>query len=208
MTGSPLDGAIISSEQIIKISHPLAATNHRQWAAWEGLVLRESEASTSEAADIIERAQAGGLDSILSVHAQMVVGIVSHTVGEFAYQPDLSMVVARKREQFVGWVHYAITRMREDRHRWLLQCRTPFLVLPSDMQASDYVEAGKDLQVVARSGGLVLTEPLPELSPQSPEQLKRARARHSLGMHGAYLSCERPWTNICVGCHHEWPISY
>jgi hypothetical protein len=203
-----LSKAIISSEQILEMSHPLAAANHRQWAAWEQWVLRDAAKLTPGAAsDIVRQAHANGLTDMLAQNARMVIDIVEVFVRGFAYTPDVSKVVERKLNQFDGWVEYAVTKTAEDRTRWLLQCRTPFLSLSPDTQASDYVEAEKDVKVIAEAGGLVLADPFPTLAPQTPGKLNRLRQAHKLDMHGKYVSSEQPWSKICVGCHRDWAVS-
>ncbi|HET6747156.1 MAG TPA: hypothetical protein VFH06_03565 [Candidatus Saccharimonadales bacterium] len=204
-----LDAAIISPAQIIEMSHPLAAANHRQWIAWERWVLRDPARLTPEGVNsIVWQARASGLDDMLALHARMVIDIVKLHVGEFAYSPTVASLVQRKFDQFNGWVAYVVKKTPEDRTRWLLQCRTPFLSLSPEMQASDYTEAEKDLMAIAEAGGLVLTDPFPALVPQTTEQLERLRQRHKLGMHGKYVGSEQPWSNICVGCHRDWSVSH
>lgn len=204
-----LSAAVVSSAQITRMSHPLAAANHRQWILWERWVLRDpSMLAAGDASAIIENSSTQEFESMLARNASTVLSIVKGIVGGFAYEPDVQQVVERKRSQFNGWVEYAVTQTPDKRARWLLQCRTAFLALPPDMQKSDYVEAGQDLVTIAGAGGLVLADPVPELKPQTPRHLRRLRSRHAIGMHGLYVDSEANWSNICIGCHRSWSMSY
>lgn len=208
MNTETLSRAIVSPSQIVGLSHPLAAGNHWQWVVWERFVLREPRALTPDGADdIVAAALANGLGEVLESNAKSVIAIVRRQVGAFAYPPRIEPVADRKLRQFTGWVNYAVTKTAEDRKRWLLQCRTPFLALPPAMQKSDYAEADTDLSVIAEACGLVLAEDLPQFSPQTPRHLRRLRHRHGLGMHGAYRDYEQPWTGTCLGCHASWSMT-
>ncbi len=208
MKTQALSRAIVSPAQIAGLSHPLAAANHWQWVQWEGYVLRNPEALVPDSVGaIIDAALAGGLAAVLEDNARSVVAIVRRQVGELAYPPDFERVVDRKKRQFAGWVNYAAGKTAEDRRKWLLQCRTPFLALPPAMQESDYVEARADLDVIAQASGLVLAEDQPEFSPLTPQHLRHLRRLHALGMHGRYRDYGRPWTGTCLGCHASWSIT-
>jgi hypothetical protein len=202
----PLDGARVSHEVASWLSRPLAAANHRQWAEWEQWVLRRPELLTPEnVSQIIADARASGLDASLERCARLTVSIVEGGIRGFAFKPEIAGVVARKLEQFTEWVKHAASNAGEEENleRWLLQCRTPFLRLPSRMQVSDYAEAKRDLEVIARLGGLVLPAQF-EVVPQSDFQLRRTRRRHRLGSHGIYPVSEQPWSMVCTGCHNSW----
>lgn len=199
--------ARVSPDQVLQVSHLLAAANHRQWVRWESWVLRDP-GLLAQGVGAIRRAGGTELANDLTSSAEAVVAIVRRVVGDFAYAPDMRAVVARKHAQFASWVQYAASQPTDRRERWLLQCRTPFLRLPPAMQVSDYTEAGRDLTVVAEAGGLVLPAPLPKLVPQTERQLRGLLRRHMLGMHGQYADSEQPWSNICMGCHRTWSVSY
>ena len=202
-----LPKARVTPEQILQVSHILAAANHRQWVRWEGWVLRDPTL-LAQGVSAIRKAGGSKLNDDLANSAMAVIDIVHRVVGGFAYAPDKRIVVQRKQGQFASWVKYAAGQSESKLERWLLQCRTPFLDLPPDMQASDYTEAARDLTVVARAGGLVLGNPMPQMSPQTGRQLRRLRLRHAMGAHGQYVDSEQPWSNICVGCHRSWGAGY
>jgi hypothetical protein len=207
MNNHALRRNLVAPGQILRVSHLLAAANHRQWVRWEQWVLRDPSL-LAQSVDAIRRAGGSDLNNDLANSAKAVVEIVRRAVGDFAYDPDMRTVVQRKQRQFDSWVKYAAGQQQARRERWLLQCRTPFLHLPPDMQASDYTEAARDLTIVARAGGLVLCSPLPDTTPMTPRQLRRQRMLHAIGVHGEYVDSEQPWSNICSGCHRSWSSGY
>jgi hypothetical protein len=203
---STLDRAMVSPDQIAQLSHPLAAANHRHWILWERWVLPHFDQLTpATVPEFIRVARETGLDGMLRQNAQSVVDLVGLVVGSFAYPPLLDRVVERKLQQFTGWLAYAAGKTADDRTRWLLQCRTPFLDLPPQMQLSDYREAASDLEVIADAGGLVLSQPV-TMKPLSPREARATRRLHALGIHGRYRDSEEPWSNVCLGCHRSWAV--
>jgi hypothetical protein len=201
--------AEVTAHQVIRASHPLAAANHRQWIRWQDLVLKDPRVFSRSASEIIEGVQMAGIGERLDKDAGETIHIVERVLGSFAFQTTgRSSIVQRKLDQLTAWVEYAAKKTPADRERWLLQCRTPFLGLPPQMQESDYAEALADLKAVAEVGGLVLPEALPQLKPQTPRHLRRLRLKHSMGSHGSYISSEQPFSNICLGCHRTWGDHY
>lgn len=197
-----LQDAVVSSRQLRVVSHLLAALNHRQWIRWEAWVLAGETTLTPDGLEGIQgRLQDLEVGAIIADQARQVRDVVKQALGDFAYQPKLKVIEERKLAQLNGWVEYAVTQNQDALTRWQLQCRIPFLRLSGRAQESDYVEAEKDLRVVAAAGGLVLPDEFPEFKPHPERHLRRLRARHALGFHGGYTISERPWERTCTGCH-------
>lgn len=207
MHTTPLQRARVSSSQLSRLSHSLAALNHWQWMVMSTYVHPQRESFANRTVEgIVSDALEAGLKKGLVSFAKSVIGMVERECGPFAFPPDVNVVTNRKLAQFTGWVEYAKTKPEDSFERNLLQCRTQFLELPPDMQASDYAEAAADLRVIAKAGGLVLPDVWPDFVPQSPGQLKSLRFRHSLGVHGIYSFSPYNWVKACAGCGRSWSM--
>jgi hypothetical protein len=198
----------VSPATVQRLSHPLAALNHQDWTYWERWVLRDPQLlATASVDDIIQAALADGLENVIQSNAGIITRVVERTIG-LAFPVQASLIVQRKLEQFRSWVAYAIEQPPDMRTRWLLQCRTPFLLLPPKMQRSDYAEAMTDFIAVAEAGGLVLPDPMPSLEPLSLSDLRWELIRHRFGLHDLYVTSEAPWSNVCAGCRRSWGGHY
>jgi len=198
----------ISEHEVANCLHVLAAANHRHWMLWESLVIPKLKLDDSAAIDTLLvdlEAEPEDMKSVLRDllvrNAKTVVDLVEQEIRVFAYQPPMQPLLDRKRQQLISWIEYACNGSREDIKRWKQQCRTPFLGLSPKQQRSDYDEAARDFLVVAKEGGLVIPDPLPQVEPLDGRAAKRRLWRHSWGMHGGYAVSESPWSRVCQACH-------
>lgn len=200
-----LQEAMVSRKEVERLSHLLAALNHRQWVQWEGWVLRSPGLHVPASAnDVWARIDVAALKLMLFGNAVEAISVVRGVVGDFAFEPDPDVVTDRKFTQFRSWVGYAVTKSDTERQKWLLKCRTPFFRLIPQDQVSDYVEARTDLTVVAEAAGLVLPDELPDFQPLPTWRQVGLRAWHAVGLHGAYKISETSWSLTCAGCHRSW----
>lgn len=196
--------AVVPSSAVERCLHVLAAANHYQWTRWESFVIPALERGDIAAIERLMALAPEPLQARLREDAEIVTQVVEKQLGDFAYRFGQAEVLARKADQFRGWVTYARSASPESLRRWKLQCRTPFIRLTPAQQASDYVEARRDLEIIARLGGLVLPDALPQTGPMDESALRKAIRRHRNGLHAPFVCGAPTWSFTCLACERSW----